>query len=185
MKWHQFLNDQQLSASKQYHNPPNGEYLFGKIVHDVLECLTVYEGCLRIATKLNESGMPDCLDKWRPIVKEWAEQVTLLAEKHKGKYESKSSEWAKLISDIGNILSEAQTFKAETEKAKLSNKDKTSQMLKSAIRQSQKLELIWADIQNSEYKRLWTVIRYSDLLESKWSMRKVVDLNHTTVLTFV
>ena len=36
MKWNEFLNDQQLNADTKYHSPPDGEYLFGKIAHDVL-----------------------------------------------------------------------------------------------------------------------------------------------------
>ena len=168
MKWKQFLNDHQLNTDRKFQKSPDGEYLFLKVAHDVLECLTGYEGCMEIATKLNNNEFFfdafDCLNKWDPVLKEWTRQVTSLVEKHNGKYDPKSIEWARLISEIGNIVAEVQAFRTELVGVELPNNDRTSQILKLAIVQSKKLELIWMDIQNQEYKHLWTVTRYSDLI---------------------
>ena len=168
MKWNEFLNDQQLNADTKYHGPPDGEYLFGKIAHDVLECLTAYKDCLKIVTNLKDDNtaptMFECLNRWNAVAEEWALQIASLVEKHVGKYPPKSPEWAKLIADIGNIVTETPTFKAEIEVLRLPESDEIRQVIELAIEQSKKLELIWVDIQNQEYKRLWTIIRYGDLV---------------------
>ncbi|MCP4139021.1 MAG: hypothetical protein GY755_01820 [Chloroflexi bacterium] len=105
----------------------------------------------------------ELLDKWKPVLEEWSRQITSLVKKHK-KYDFKSLEWVRLISEIGDIVSEAPIFKEELENIKLPKNDEDSQTLRSTILQSKKLELLWLDIQNQEYKRLWTITRYSDLI---------------------
>ena len=168
MKWNEFLNDHQLNTNKKYHSPPDGEYLFGKVAHDVLECLTAYKAYLRIAINLKDDNtaptMFECLNRWDIVAEEWSLQITSLVKTHIGKYPTKSPEWAKLITSIGNIVTETPNFKAETEALRLPDNDKIKHVIEPAIKQSKKLELIWMDIQNQEYERLWTISRYSDLI---------------------
>jgi hypothetical protein len=45
-KWDLFILDKELNNSPQYHSSPDGRYLFGKILHDVLECLNSYTAVL-------------------------------------------------------------------------------------------------------------------------------------------
>ena len=48
MKWTEFLTDAELIDIERFHHLPDGEYLFGKVLHDVRECLTTYRGCVEI-----------------------------------------------------------------------------------------------------------------------------------------
>ena len=170
MKWHEFLNDHELNADKKYHNRPDGGYLFGKVSHDVLECLTAYRGYLEILATLKNNDIAPVtfqwLSKWNIIAEEWIVQITSLVDKHREKYSARSEEWAKLINDIGHIITETPTFKAEIEPLELPNNGQARQVIELAIMQSKKLELIRRDIETQEYKRLWTIVRYSDLVET-------------------
>ncbi len=168
MKWDEFLNDYELNTDKKYHSLPDGAYLFSKVAHDVLECLTAYRICLEILSRLKDNdAIPTSLqwlNRWNIIGERWAKQITSLVEEHQGKYSPNSPEWAKLITDIGNIVAETPNLNSEMKTPKLPNNDKTRQVIESAIMQSKKLELIWIDIQNQDYKRLWTISRYGNLV---------------------
>ena len=168
MKWNEFLDDPELNTDMRYHHLPDGEYLFVKVYHDVLECLTAYKGYMKIAKRMKDDNtssiMFECLNRWNVVAEEWASQITLLVKKDVGKYPTYSPEWAKLIATIGTIVNKAPTFRAETEALILPDNDKVRQVIDPAIKQSKKLELIWMDIQNEEYKRLLTIIRYGELV---------------------
>ena len=169
MKWEQFLNDPELNVAGKYHSPPDGDYLFRKVVHDVLECLNAYKAYLEIAPKTNDGDIPDAtferLNRWSSVVEEWTEKVRSLAMTHPGKYPTTDPEWANLIGEIASIVETTPIFKNEISSLTLPGHGKTREMIESAIKQTIKLELIRQDIQNQEYKRLWTITQYGDLVD--------------------
>ena len=48
-KWEAFLSDPELTGSQEYQHIHNGKYLFGKILHDTLECLNNYKAIYSLA----------------------------------------------------------------------------------------------------------------------------------------
>ena len=169
MKWEQFLNDPELNIAGKYHSPPDGDYLFRKVVHDVLECLNAYKTSLEIAPKTNDSDIPDAtferLNRWSSVVEGWAEKIRSLAKTHPGKYLTTDPEWANVIGEIATIVETTPIFKSEMQSLTLPSQGKTREVIELAIIQTIKLELIRQDIQNQEYKRLWTITRYGDLVD--------------------
>jgi len=168
MEWAEFLNDNQLNSDKDFHGPPDGEYLFKKVVHDVRECLTSYKGCLEIIEAQSYRLPADtlnCLSKWGSITEGWLTEIARLAEQI-GKHPTTSPEWAQLIANIGEIVEQAPTFKSEIESLAMPNEEAARQVIQVAVHQTAKLGLLLRDIQAHDYKRLWTIRKYSDLIAS-------------------
>jgi len=167
MEWSEFLNDYELNSSSEYPSPPDGKYLFIKVIHDVLECLNGYKECVRIASTL-KGDIPEStlnwLVKWETSVDVWAKEIASLSEYFE-KLHNTSPEWPKLIAKVGQILTEVPTWKRETEALIWPSSEKPRLIIQTAIRAITKLGLIWNDIQSREYKRLWTILRYGNLIQ--------------------
>ena len=117
MKWTEFLTNAELNDIERFHHLPDGEYLFGKVLHDVRECLTTYRGCVEIVVTKKEDYSATTLrllTHWDSIVSDWYAQTLALSE-HLGKYDSASGEWAKRIAEVGKIVQDAAVFQAEIE----------------------------------------------------------------------
>ena len=170
MQWDEFLNDHDLNAEKEYHRPPDGEYLFKKVVHDVLECLSSYRADMEIAATLT-NDIPAItfrvLNEWNNVVERWLAGIASIVEQA-GKHPPESPEWARMIAAIGGIVERAPAFKAELESLSLPSEETAKQIIQISKRQTAKLDLLWQDIHTRNYKRLWTIFQYGDLIEDDW-----------------
>jgi hypothetical protein len=168
MQWEEFLGDHDLNAEKEYHRPPDGEYLFRKVVHDVRECLNLYRAEMEIAATLT-NDIPAItfrvLNEWNNVVERWLAGIASVVEQA-GKHPPERPEWARMIAAIGDIVEKAPALKAELESLSLPDEETAKQVVQIAKRQATKLDLLWCDIRAQDYKRLWTVFRYGDLIES-------------------
>lgn len=172
MKWTEFLTDAELNDIERFHHRPDGEYLFGKILHDVRECLTTYRGCVEIVVTKKEDYSATTLrllTHWDSIVSDWYAQTLALSE-HLGKYDSASGEWAKRIAEVGKIVQDAAVFQAKIEAiAQPETTEEAKQLIRIAKRSAATLNLLEQDIQAQHYKRLWTTLKYRDLISSDFS----------------
>jgi len=168
MEWTKFLTDAELNDTEQFHRLPDGEYLFGKILHDVLDCLTRYRGYVEIITRYSEAYPATILNtliRWNSTVEEWYMQTTAL-DKYLGKHVNTSIEWAKHIAEIGKIVQGVPDFQAEVTAITPPEEDKARQWLQGVKRNAAALNLIWQDIQAQNYKRLWVTEKYRELIST-------------------
>lgn len=170
MKWEEFLNDPELNSSAEFHSPPDGDYLFGKVLHDVLECLNAYKGWFDEVVSRGKVELPsdtlNKLTKQLPLIEDWVSKLNLLWT-HTGKYPSTSPEWPNLIAQIGQVVAEAPLLEKEIATLVIPSSELPKLIVQSITAIVARLNLILQDIQDQEYKRLWTTIRYGDLLNSK------------------
>ncbi len=156
MKWESFLNHPEVVNTTLYRFTSVGQYLFGKVLHDVLECLNMYEACGSLALTL--SNVPDdtlkWFSRWSPLVRTWISNLSPLWEQET-KPSSVEPNWAHLIAMIGKIPKEASVMAFESQTLTLPKDDKSTFIVKAMIYNILRLNLICKDIQNQEYLRLW------------------------------
>jgi len=165
MDWSEFQNDD--SNSGEYTKPPDGESLFKKVIHDVLECLIGYRECIKLATTMKEDIPENTLSwlfEWKDLTDTWISEIISLSKQFK-ELPGESSEWSNLIPKVGVILTNVPQVREGANALTLPSSEKSQQLITIAIRSISTLNLIWNDIQAKEYKRLWTVRRYSKLIE--------------------
>jgi hypothetical protein len=166
MQWVEFLDDHDLNTN-QVHSPPNGAYLFRKVIHDVRECLTAYRESVHLVSSM-PSALPietyKCLSKWVSTVETWGTKLTDLV-KLNSNYLPASPQWAELIAAIGEVIAEAPSFHDEMETLAQPTDAAVEKMVRIATYSAAKLHLLWGDIHAQEYKRLWTTLHYGDFVE--------------------
>jgi hypothetical protein len=172
MKWIEFLTDTELNDAEKVYRPPDGEYLFGKVLHDVRECLTSYRGYVEIAVAKREdfSATVICaLTHWDSIVEDWYAQTVVLGTQIR-KHVSTSAEWAKHIAEVGKIVQDAAVFQAEIDSiAQLETTEEVKRLIELVKQSAAILDLLLQDIQEQNYKRLWTTRRYRELISNDFS----------------
>lgn len=168
MNWIEFLTDAELNDPEKFHRLPDGEYLFGKILHDVLDCLTIHRGYVEIITANNQAYPVPTINtvvEWDNITQDWYKQ-TLTLDEDFGKYESTSIEWARHIAEIGMIVQGVSNFQAEVKTITMPEAEEAKQLLQSIKRNAAALHLLWQDIQAQNYKRLWVTEKYQELISA-------------------
>ena len=164
-KWEAFLSDQELINNSNYYNPPDGKYLFGKILHDVLECLNNFTGLLDLMFT-GEEEIPTNILSWfrskRTFVESIINNINSLWKYHH-EQSNLDNEWPDLIKIIGMKLDGIPTLALEFEKLKKPSEISESDFVNMAIANINCLSAIHADIQAEEYKRLWIIRKYQEL----------------------
>ena len=163
-KWEEFLSDNELNA--HLYLAPNGKYLFGKILHDVLECLTMYLGCLEVIPELAENGeeISQDISNWLNLrvlmVESLISEITPLWQYEK-ELLVESFEWPHLIKRVGLIVARGfPSLLDGYDKLDMTVQSDSHLLVETAINNLRRLQLIWIDIKNEEYKRLWTTRKY-------------------------
>lgn len=166
MEWVDFLNDPELNSNAKYHSPPNGSYLLGKVVHDVMECLTTYKGYVDIVSQakieLSDENL-SCLSRWSPKVEVWTSTIKYLRSSAED-LPNTSPEWPRLIAQVGQTVVEAPILQNEIRLLTLPLLERPRYIMQSLITTVTRLNLLLQDIQAQEYKRLWTITRYDEPL---------------------
>lgn len=106
MKWTSFLTDIELNNSER---KLNGRYLFGKILHDILECLNIFAKYVELMQK--EPFPNQTLDWFKAkntVVESLLAKITPLWVYEK--LPETSSQWPKLIEEVGQIIGDAETL---------------------------------------------------------------------------
>jgi len=107
----------------------------------------------------------NCLYKWKRIVEGWLAAIALCVEQPK-KSPATDPEWAIRIAKVGEIVEQAPTFRFEIVSLAMPEDEAAQQVFQVAIGQTAKLGLLLRDIQARDYKRLWTIRKYGDLITS-------------------
>jgi hypothetical protein len=165
MEWVNFLKDSELNKSQR---PPNGRYLFGKILHDVLECLNSYHSYVELMQK--QPGFPPYVLEWftvrSPIIESLLAQITPLSS-YMQQLPETSDQWPILIEKVGQLINSADDSIFELDGFASPSVKFDQDIAKGAIRYLKTLKLLSEDIQAKEYKRLWSILRYKLLPETQ------------------
>jgi len=161
-KWEAFLSDPELTGSREYRSRHNGEYLFGKICHDTLECLNNY---LAVLSLIDANGVKISRNELiRLSAKKGANEaavskINALAEQSRNWLDS-NKDWPTIFQLIGSHLGEFHflpeglpafdTLVTEVEK----------DMITTAMVNLRGLQAIYADIRAENYKQLLTNAKY-------------------------
>ncbi len=163
MEWEDFLNHPEVKNAN-YFMPPD-QYLLGKILHDVLECLNGFNLLhSRVAPKLQnvDDSIINWLADWSLIFEDWVKQITPFWNYYK-KYDSSFRENIPgLIGEIEQILKEVTPHFVEKVKefGLPSNVQSNYWLVESGIHNIERLLIILQAIRNKEYFQLWKTERY-------------------------
>lgn len=167
-KWQEFLSDDELNDN--LYLTPDGKYLFGKILHDILECLNMYIGCLEVSVhpqlkpEIHQNTL-NWLDSKMPTVELLLLEIVPFCQYEK-ELPVESDEWPRLLERVGVILNQGFPNLLDGYKQlDMPVDSRSSFIVKAAVNNLRKLQLIWIDIQNQEYKRLWSIQKYGTLLD--------------------
>ena len=161
MNWHDFLNDPELNNSPQI---PNGRYLFGKILHDISQCLNNYKGCVELMQKSTlSSELFNEFMSLSPPVETLLAQIMSLWQYHRELPET-SDQWPELIEDVSQIVTETELLFFDLDRLTSPIEEADFIIAEGAVKMLRTLKLLAEDIQAKNYKRLWTVQRYSLLV---------------------
>ena len=161
MEWEEFLKHPKvIFDTKHYLREPPGEYLYKKMLHDMLECLNGYKGFIEIVSSMQD--IPDntrqWLAKWNPLIETWVSDLTMLSKYY---YQQKTPhgnmDWPSLIARLGNIPIEAPLQYTEAQTLILPSEELSRDLIKRAIASIARLNLICHHIQNQAYVDLWTM----------------------------
>ena len=113
MEWSEFQNDDLNSG--EYANPPDGESLFKKVIHDILECLIGYKECIKLAITLKEDIPENTMNwllKWKDPTDTWIAEIISLQMRYKD-LPSESLEWSTAIAAVGKVLTRVSEIRDE------------------------------------------------------------------------
>ena len=161
-KWQAFLSDPELNDNQAFHRPPEGKYLFGKILHDVLECLNNFTAILSLLVSSNVDISKNILH-WFTSKKSAIESIITEINplwRHHEELHVSSNEWPELIQTIGSKLDDVPKIVDEFNALKISLNGLANDLVTMAIANLRGLSVINAEIEAEEYKRLWTTRKY-------------------------
>jgi hypothetical protein len=126
----------------------------------------MYAECFELLVELTKNGyeIPRSTVNWlnsrTPLVKKLLSRINPLWQYEK-ELSTDSDEWPHLIQRVGLILGPEFPYLLNGYKdLVMPVENKTVFAVKKAVSNLRRLQLIWMDIQNEEYKRLWTKKRY-------------------------
>jgi hypothetical protein len=155
MDWEEFLKHPEVVHVDKSRSTLPGKYLFGKVLHDILECLNMYLACSELAlTQPNiPSNVVEWLSKWNPTIRNWISDITDFWQE----FETLNSkaDWPILIEEIGKVPNEATVIASEAQNLSLPSDPKHRFIINAAIQNIVRLNLIVSHIQQQEYLPLW------------------------------
>jgi hypothetical protein len=167
VEWTNFLRD--LTIDPNLGEQPPEKYLFGKMTHDVLECLNAIIGWIRLVEEMSlVPQVPMLTYHWltqtKPLLQQEIGYVYTLLEDYSDQSRPLDA-WLSLIDEMGTIA--LRVVGQRNGFDKLPDAPQAHELIQTMMKVIKynfiKLELIGNDIRLREYKRLWT-LRYDDLI---------------------
>lgn len=162
-KWEAFLSDPELYNDE--HHRPDGQYLLGKILHDVLHCLNMSDGCFDLLDLLAREN-PEIIQlhsTWlmetRSFIQAFIPDITAFWQ-YVTDLPNESQEWPYLIEKVGQRLDSIPDFVKTFERESVKKDIQDNTAISMILSQLRGLDRIVIDIQAEEYGRLLTIFRY-------------------------
>jgi len=134
----------------------DGKYILQKVIHDILDCITSYDECMRIIQPVKNELYPETfntLATWRREVGNWQSEILLLM-KYIEEHPETSTNWRMVIEKIRLVLEKSSDFKIAMQSLIAPNNTASQQLVEIAVRQSMKLELISLALKAQDYEKL-------------------------------
>jgi len=135
---------------------PDGEHILKKVIHDILDCITSYDECMRIIQPIKSELHPETfntLATWRREVDNWHLEILLLM-KYTEEHPGTSTNWRMVMEKIRFVIEKSSDFKIAMQSLIVPNNKVPQQLVEIAIRQSMKLELISRALKAQDYEKL-------------------------------
>ena len=159
--WQAFLSDPELTSSSEYRGRQNGEYLFGKICHDALECLNNYLAILSLMLS-HDVELPANFLHWfaskKRVIETAVSEISSLAGASDRAISS--DEWPNLIKQVGSKLSDVQTLANDFGGVDNIFQDSEKELVTMGVANLKGVQALFADIQTESYKKLLTTRKY-------------------------
>ncbi len=159
MKWEEFLNHPKVkSMFSQNLNQSVGDYLYKKMLHDMLECLNGYKGFIKIAS--STGNIPDNIQrwfsKWTSSNEAWTANLTSIAQNH---YQIKDvfddMDWPILLNELAKIPDEIALQNNEAQELTIPSGEPLEGLIKGAVESIARLNLICNYIEQQDYISLF------------------------------
>lgn len=166
MKWQVFLDDPEIDTSLGY-QPPE-KHLVGKMMHDVLESINAILGWssmgeeLDLTNQIPESARAWLLRNMSTLQQERARLYALSADFLS--HTDTQAGWLERVDDMGKSALSVAALNDDLSQLPRSSTLLEQRTIDVIRRNLLKLEFIGNDMQNHEYKRLWT-LDYRDLVQ--------------------
>jgi hypothetical protein len=156
-EWESFLNNAEVRNRKHHLPVSPDKYLFGKVLHDVLECLNMFLAAADLAEMLSNTPVEvkQWFYRWSPVIKILVSDLTTLWEYYELASPTTALNWQELIAVIGDKLQEVSNLEYDTQALGLSPEEKLMYAVKIASNNTARLNCIYHDILNKQYLKLW------------------------------
>jgi hypothetical protein len=166
MKWHDFLDDPEIDTCFSY-QPPE-KHLVGKMMHDVLESITAMLGWSRMGEELRLTDqLTEPAHTWlvrnMPTLQHERARIYALSGDFLDHTDTLAG-WLERVDDIGKSALRVAALNDDLNRLPQATTILEQRTIDVIRRNLLKLALIGKDIQNHEYKRLWT-LDYHDLVQ--------------------
>ncbi|MCC6603991.1 MAG: hypothetical protein IT327_12320 [Anaerolineae bacterium] len=161
-KWKAFLLDPELTGSREHRSRHNGEYLFGKICHDTLECLNNYLAVLSLIDAHDVKISCNVLTRLsakKGAIETAASKIHALAEQSRNRLDS-NQESPTIIQLMGSHLGEFQLLPKGFPTVDTLVTEVEKDLMTTAMANLRGLQAIYADIRAENYKQLLTTAKY-------------------------
>jgi hypothetical protein len=167
MEWHVLLSDPEIDTTLGY-QPPE-KHLFGKMVHDVLESINAMLGWSRVGEERDFYQLPEPARSWllrnAPILQQERAHIYALSTNFLNQTETLAG-WLGLVDEIGKSALRVAALHDDLSQLPQAATPLARGTIDMIRRNLRKLALIGSDVQDYEYKRLWT-LDYRDLVQTQ------------------
>lgn len=167
LEWHMFLSDPEIDTSLGY-QPPE-KHLVGKLLHDVLASITAMLEWLHVDEPHGQRTLvPEPTRRWLlnnvPLLYQERASISTLCADFISQTDTRAG-WLERVEDIGKRTSHIAQLKDDLPQPLQTPPLPTQDPLALIRHNLLKLALIGKDIQDGEYKRLWT-LDYDELAQT-------------------
>lgn len=154
-EWKAFLQDQEVADVK---TSPRGQYLYGKILHDLLQYLNAYRDYIELVFTYGEQSVPESTLKWirshESSVQQMVEGVSGFWCYHQD-LEAYGDQWPELIQQAGSQIDGMPELILELKQLPVPNEGDTRAWMEAGIQSLERAERMRQAIYAQEYKKLY------------------------------
>lgn len=160
MRWVDFLTDDELNGVNNYWKP-SGPILFGKIVHDIRQCLGGFRQIAQLSTQIDTTLLVND-QEWLATsvvtIDTWLVNITTIFE-HWHEYPEEHPEWPTAFQQLQVSIALTPQVLSHAKKL-VATSTQTELLIQLMIGNLQAAVSIHQDLEVQEYRRLWTTLRY-------------------------
>lgn len=155
-EWEAFLRDQEVSDAN---TSPRGQYLYGKILHDLLQYLNAHRACIQlIFDAYGEQAVPKISLEWirsnKLVFEQMVERVDEFWKFHRN-VEGYDDKWPELIEQVGAQVDQLPELISELKQLPLPHDVDAKSWVEASLRSLERANRLRLAIRHQEYKKLY------------------------------